>query len=534
MSRLKIKKETIYLGILVFSLMGGFAIIQSCAKEKGKTVTDISSLPPNERTEVLQVQDSSLGEVAIISNTELDHGTVESSLREVDIITGRLITARAPNLPLPTETDEQISLQDLAKELKFERFIISAISDEAFEKFGNFQANMKLADNLSDRYLSILSIFVNQGFIFGCLTNNRIESSCLAPQMSNCEIKVLDCRSDSSGGIYSLSATVYASLQGDFLNYSYSVSIVYAEVKKRGNSIIVFREGHISGWGRFDSSTGTFSTLTNIKNISILDIEEGVEILGSLEGKIQMSPHGGVVETTFDNIGYKKDGKTFMIEGKLTAESKGVKDGSADINARAEDLKFKIGDEEILTINGVAKKSWNKELEVVLREASSQISFSSPANSFSAEFFRFKKVQREKNQGENTFSISITSYIKVGGKEVKRYSHNLLISRGEQGEFKVNGEIKVVKKDGTDVQIKLENVKVEKDCQNLTSGTISADVKKDKKVVKVKATLSQTCSCEHEVEVEKDGKLIKSVSNICEAKKKAEAETVSDIVGGAT
>jgi hypothetical protein len=58
--------------------------------------------------------------------------------------------------------------------------------------------------------------------------------------------------------------------------------------------------------------------------------------------------------------------------------------------------------------------------------------------------------------------------------------------------------------------------------------------KKDGKVVKVKATLSQTCSCEHDVEVEKDGKLIKSVSNICEAKKKAEAETVSDIVGGAT
>jgi hypothetical protein len=56
------------------------------------------------------------------------------------------------------------------------------------------------------------------------------------------------------------------------------------------------------------------------------------------------------------------------------------------------------------------------------------------------------------------------------------------------------------------------------------------DVKKsDGKVVKVNATLSQTCSCEHEVEVEKDGKLIKSKGNICEAKKKARKETMDDM-----
>jgi hypothetical protein len=53
MVRLKIGEEVIYSVVLVFSLMGGFAIIQSCTKETGKTVTDISSLPPSEQSEVL-------------------------------------------------------------------------------------------------------------------------------------------------------------------------------------------------------------------------------------------------------------------------------------------------------------------------------------------------------------------------------------------------------------------------------------------------------------------------------------------------
>jgi hypothetical protein len=169
----------------------------------------------------------------------------------------------------------------------------------------------------------------------------------------------------------------------------------------------------------------------------------------------------------------------------------------------------------------------------VLREVLSQISFSSPATSFSAEFYRFKKVQKEKTQDDKTFSLSITNYVKVNGKVIRLYSHNLTIVKEGAGEFRVSGEIKIVKKDGTEIQIKLENVKVVKGCQNLTGGNISVDVKKsDGKIVKVRATLSQTCSCEHEVEVEKDGKLIKSKGNICEAKKKAGKETMDDMMEG--
>ncbi|MFZ8805523.1 MAG: hypothetical protein ACO2PO_21445 [Candidatus Calescibacterium sp.] len=106
-------------------------------------------------------------------------------------------------------------------------------------------------------------------------------------------------------------------------------------------------------------------------------------------------------------------------------------------------------------------------------------------------------------------------------------------------EFKVNGKIKIAKRDGTEIQINFKNVKAVKYCQNLTSGIISADVsKQDNRVIKVNVYLNEFCSCEHEVEIEKmvneNWILFKSIGNICEAKKKQENETSNEIIRGST
>jgi phage baseplate assembly protein gpV len=527
MSRLKIKKGIIYLGILVFSLIGGVAIIQSCAKETGtggeggKTVTDISSLPPNEQTEVLQVQDSLLGEVGLISDTELNPAIIEISLQEVD-----LLTARAPISPKDEFSDEEKKTkQEMDQELSIKEIIRNFVSDEIIQKFEKIEEKFKYADRLGDKYSSLLRGILTPGWILGCKNQNRLQSSCLAPQMSNCEIKILGC----SLNDYSVSGTIYVSLQGDIKNYSFSVSVVNVKLEKGGKSI-TFYGGQVLGEIKVDSTTKTGSIKIEIKNMSISDTEEEVEISGTVKHEAQLSSYGVSVTRTFENINYKKDGKTFTIEGgKITAERKFA---SPNITIKLENLKVKTDDNEQLTLNGSFKREVSKEPKFVLREVLSQISFSSPATSFSAEFYRFKKVQKEKTQDDKTFSLSITNYVKVNDKVIRSYSHNLTIVKEGASEFKVSGEIKIVKKDATEIQIKLENVKVVKGCQNLTSGTISADVKKDGKVVKVNATLSQTCSCEHEVEVEKDGKLIKSKGNICEAKKKAGKETMDDMMEG--
>jgi hypothetical protein len=522
---LKIREKIIYLGILVFSLIGGFVIIQSCTKEKGTggtPVTDISSLPPNEQTEVLQVQDSSLGEVGLISDTELSPAIIEASLQEVD-----LLTARAPILPKDEFPDEETKTkQEMDKELSIKEIIRNFVSDEIIQKFEKIEEKFKYADRLGEKYSSLLRGILTPGWITGCKNQNKLQSSCLAPQMSNCEIKILGC----SLNDYSVSGTIYVSLQGDIKNYSFSVSVVNVKLEK-GDKSVTFYGGQVLGQVTIDSTTKTGSKKIEIRNMSISDMEEGVEISGTVKHEVQLSSYGVSVTRIFENINYKKDGKTFTIEsGKITAERKL---GSPNITIKVENLKVKTDGNEQLTLNGSFKREVSKDPKVVLREVLSQISFSSSATSFSAEFYRFKKVQKEKTQDDKTFSLSITNYVKVNGKVIRLYSHNLTIVKEGAGEFKVNGEIKIVKKDGTEIQIKLENVKVVKGCQNLTGGTISVDVKKsDGKVVKVNATLSQTCSCEHEVEVEKDGKLIKSKGNICEAKKKAGKETMDDMMEG--
>jgi len=523
---LKIKKETIYLGILVFSLIGGVAIIQSCAKEKGAggeggtPVTDISSLPQSEQTEVLQIQDSSLGEVGLISDTELNPAIIEISLQEVD----NILTARAPIFPKDEFSDEEVKTkQEMDQELSIKEIIRNFVSGEIIQKFEKIEEKFKYADRLGDKYSSLLRGILTPGWILGCKNQNKLQSSCLAPQMSNCEIKILGC----SLNDYSVSGTIYVSLQGDIKNYSFSVSVVNVKLERGGKSI-TFYGGQVLGEIKVDSTTKTGSKKIEIRNMNISDTEEEVEISGTVKHEVQLSSYGVSVTRTFENINYKKDGKTFTIEGgKITTERKFA---SPNITIKVENLKVKTDDNEQLTLNGSFKREVSKDPKFVLREVLSQISFSSPATSFSAEFYRFKKVQKEKTQDDKTFSLSITNYAKVNDKVIRSYSHNLTIVKEGAGEFKVSGEIKIVKKDGTEIQIKLENVKVVKGCQNLISGTISADVKKDGKVVKVNTTLSQTCSCEHEVEFEKDGKLIKSKGNICEAKKKAGKETMDDMM----
>jgi hypothetical protein len=521
---LNIKREVIYLGILVFSLIGGVATIQSCAKETGTggeggtPVTDISSLPQSEQTEVLQIQDSSLGEVGLISDTELNPAIIEA---DVD-----LLTARAPISPKDEFSDEEKKTkQEIDKELSIKEIIRNFVSGEIIQKFEKIEEKFKYADRLGDKYSSLLRGILTPGWILGCKNQNKLQSSCLAPQMSNCEIKILGCSLDD----YSVSGTIYVSLQGDIIkNYSFSVSVVNVKLEKGGKSI-TFYGGQALGEIKIDSTTKAGSIKIEISNMSISDTEEGVEISGTVKHEVQLSSYGVSVTRTFENINYKKDEKTFTIEsGKITAERKF---GSPNLTIKVENLKVKTGDGEQLTLNGSFKREVSKEPKFVLREVLSQVSFSSSATSFSAEFYRFKKVQKEKTQDDKTFSLSITNYVKINGKVIRLYSHNLTIVKEGAGEFKVSGEIKIVKKDGTEIQIKLENVKVVKGCQNLTGGTISVDVKKsDGKVVKVNATLSQTCSCEHEVEVEKDGKLIKSKGNICEAKKKAGKETMDDMM----
>lgn len=221
MVELKVKREIIYLGILVFSLIGGVTIIQSCAKETrideqqgGNTLTDISSLPQSEQAEVIQLQDSLLGEAGLISDTELNPAIIEASLEEFNIL-----TARAPILPKYEADDEEAEVkQEIDKELSINQIIKNFTSVEIAQKFEIIEQRFKDADRLGEKYSSLLRKMVSASWILSCKTQNKLQSSCLATQMSNCEIKILGCDLDD----YSVSGTINVSLNGSLQENNYS------------------------------------------------------------------------------------------------------------------------------------------------------------------------------------------------------------------------------------------------------------------------------------------------------------------------
>jgi hypothetical protein len=538
----RVRKEIIYLWILflfVFSvnsheIAGTFAALRSCCGSEretgnnnvsGTSITDTFYLHPEEEKEFLQIRDLLLGELGIISESELNPAFIETSLREVDILMGT-------SLILPkdeVENEEAKVKEEIYEELSVKKAVRNFVSDEIVQKFDNIESRLKYANRLVDKYSSLLvSVLL-------CIDQGNAQNSCLSPQIQDCEIKILGC----SLKDYVVSGTIYVSFQGELLknNYSFSVSVVNVKLEN-GDKSVTFYSGQVSGAVATDSTTKICSIKIELSKMNISDTEEGIEMSGIVQTQVQLSSYGVSFTRTFESISYKKDRENFIVEsGKISAEKGKVDPQSLIISV--ENLGVRSDDGKRLTLDGIFKKESSKNPTFVSREISANISLSSPVTSFSGEFYRYEKIQKESTQDNKTFSLSITNYVKVEAKTIKLYSHNLTIVKEGMNEFKVSGKTKIAKRDGTEIQINFKNVKAVKYCQNLTSGIILADVKKqDNSVIKVNVYLNEVCSCEHDVEIEKmvneNWIFFKSTGDICEAKKKQENETSNEIIRGAT
>jgi hypothetical protein len=538
----KVRKEIIYLWILflfIFSvssheIAGTFAALRSCCGSEretgnnnvsGTSVTDTFYLHPDEEKEFLQIRDLLLGELGIISESELNPAFIETSLKEVDILMGT-----APISPKDEVENEEAKVkEEIYEGLSVKKAVRNFVSDEIVQKFDNIESRLKYANRLVDKYSSLLvSVLL-------CIDQGNAQNSCLSPHIPDCEIKILGC----SLKDYSVSGTIYVSLQGEPLknNYSFSVSVVNVKLEN-GDKSVTFYGGQVSGEVAMDSTTKIGSIKIELSKMNISDTEEGVEMSGIVKTQVQLSSYGVSFTRTFESVSYKKDRENFIVEsGKISAEKGKVDPQSLIISV--ENLGVRSDDGKRLTLDGILKRESSKDPTFVSREISANISLSSPVTSFSGEFYRYEKIQKESTQDNKTFSLSITNYVKVEAKTIKLYSHNLTIVKEGMNEFKVSGKTKIAKRDGTEIQIDFKNVKAVKYCQNLTSGIISADVsKQDDRVIKVNVYLNEVCSCEHDVEIEKmvdkNWILFKSIGNICEAKKKQENETLNDTIRGAT
>jgi hypothetical protein len=536
----RLRKEIIYLWILflfIFSVNSHeiawtFAALRSCCGSEretgnnnvsGTSVTDTFYLHPEEEKEFLQIRDLLLGELGIISESELNPALIETSLGEVDILMGTASISPKDEV----ENEEEKVKEEIYEELSVKKAVRNFVSDEILQKFDNIESRLKYANRLVDKYSSLLvSVLL-------CIDQENEQNSCLIPQMTYCEIKILGC----SLKDYLVSGTIYVSFQGELLknNYSFSVSVVNVKLEN-GDKSVTFHGGQVSGEVAMYSTTKIGSIKIELSNMNISDTQEGVEMSGIVKTQVQLSSYEVSVTRTFESVSYKKDRENFIVEsGKISAEKGKV--GSPNLIISVENLRVRTEDGERLTLDGTFKKESIKNPTFVSREIRANISLSSPVTSFSGEFYRYEKIQKESTQDNKTFFLSITNYVKVEAKTIKLYSHNL--SKEGMNEFKVNGKIKIAKRDGTEIQINLKNVKAVKYCQNLTSGIISADVRKqDNRVIKVNVYLNEVCSCEHDVEIEKivdkNWILFKSTGNICEAKKKQENETLNDIIRGST
>ena len=141
-----------------------------------------------------------------------------------------------------------------------------------------------------------------------------------------------------------------------------------------------------------------------------------------------------------------------------------------------------------------------------------------------------KRINRVARQ-EKTFSLGITDTVRVNGTIKKGKEMDLTVQRG-QGTHTTSGSIKIYKKDGRVISVMFEDVKISRECmQNPVGGRVTAEVERDTgEVIKVKTTFRETCSCEADVEIEKDGISASETTNICEIRRKAKEKEMREMM----
>lgn len=509
-------------GKLLVFLFGFGLLYYGCAGEKGTTTKNINELDPNTQQEVQSVSSDSLGEVSLLTETELNPVMLEASIQEVNLLTGR-----APRLVGKDSESSIESESELKPELNFEESLTLYIGESEIEKIKKlkdvFDENV---EKLGKRYASLIKDFlINLINLKNCydrswsceklkIGSSPIEISCSNVVVSSCKVGDYDV-----SGNFSVSATFT-----DNTNFSLQLTFNNLKFSKDNEKYVNFITGTISA----DVKPG--NSIFRVKNIKIDDKEEGRYVSGSGERTINWSAldKSGNMLSSFDGtLTDYSSGKSYNFNGEISAN---LIKGSLLKSSFSLNLTADFG---TIRVNGSHTREKGNNPKYLKKEMDFDVSYSSPSTQFSLSAYRYKYIQPASG-GE--FALAITNTLKINGQTVKAYSHNLTITKDtkDSRKFIISGETHIQKENGREIIVSFEKVILEKGCDRPTSGKMISSVKtKDGKTVKVEASFKSGCVCElDEVVVQKDNQnIVIKDFDICKAREETKSKIKMKISG---
>ena len=503
----------------------GFGLLYfGCAGGKGEETTnkvDISQLDPNTQQEIQSAVTDSAGEVALLTETELNPLLIETSIQEVNLLTGR-----APRI-LGKE-DSASSSDDIENEVKnelnFEEALTLYLPKSEIEKIEKlkhiFDEN---AEKLGKRYAVLIAVLIRDLMLnLGkCYNKNWSceklpQSSSLPIEISCSRVVISSCDVDGYkvSGEFSLAATITSKT-----NLTASITFNNLKFSKSQDEYVNFITGAVFA----DFKPGTESV--KVKDIKIDDTEEGRYVSGSGERTMSWNAldKSGSMSSSFNvSLTDYSTQKKYDLSGDISANiSKGT-----SLNTTFQ-LNLTANSEKI-TVKGSHKREKRDNPKSLLKETSVDVSFSSPSTNFSVSAYRYKYIQPA-STGE--FALAITNTLRVNGNIVKSYSHNLTIIKDKDDKkFIISGNTGIQKEDGKEINVSFENLVLEKGCNKPSGGIVKSNVRtKDGKNFVVEVSFRSGCVCETDVVVKKDNKEI-SVKNfdICEAGEKTKEKIAEE------
>ncbi|GBD03305.1 hypothetical protein HRbin19_00586 [bacterium HR19] len=486
-------------GLLYFGCAGG--------KEEGGTIKkDITQLDPNTQQEIQSNVTDSVGEVSLLTETELNPLLIEASIQEVNLLTGR-----APHIigkEDSTSGSDDIE-NEVKSELKFEEALTLYLSDSEIEKIEKlkhiFDEN---AEKLGKRYAGLIrDLMPNLKSCYNknwsCeklkLSSSPLEISCSKAVISSCKVGNYDV-----SGEFSISATITSETN---FTASVTASVTFNNLKfsKSDDKYVNFIAGTVTA----DVKPGEASY--EVKDIKIDDTEEGRYVSGSGKRTINWN---ALDKSSFNvSLTDYSTQKEYKLNGDVSANiSKSSFQTTYNLNLTA--------DFGTISVKGSHKREKSDNPKSLLKETSVDVSFSSASTQFSVSAYRYKYIQPA---SEGEFALAITNTLRVNDNIVKLYSHNLTIVKDKDDKkFILSGKTSIQKENGKSVDVSFENLVLEKGCNKPSGGKTISNVRtKDGKVFVIEVSFRSGCVCETDVVVKKDNEEI-SVKNfdICEAGEK--------------
>ncbi|MCS7213840.1 MAG: hypothetical protein NZ927_06435 [Candidatus Calescibacterium sp.] len=495
------------------------AAIFGCAGERSTQTqeTSLDKIPADQANKLNSASEDVLGEFYILAQTELNPALIEGSINEI-------MTARAAYLNIFEKGDDSDSDEiyekpfrdtedGITSEFYFSDLFSQYISEDDLNNLKKAEKSIRVGQKILHKYSSaIVSLARNLSkcwqegniYLLGC------RSLKISPFDISCNVEFVRCEIDSG---YSVSGTSYIVLKGNVpSNFSYSLTFNNLKFEKSKDKYINFVSGTLSG----SVTSALYSVIWDqtVNGVRLEDTEDKISLEGSIShnASYQEGETESKLKVVFRDFSLTRrdDNTSYTVDGVVDIEDreKGNSLVSYDLNI--------VSDNGTIALKGLNKREKSRDPKFIAREDSVDVGYSSSGTSFSLSGYRYKSVKHEKTQDGKTFSLSITSYLKVNGDVIRSYNHTLTAVKGE-GSVKLSGIIEIIIDQGEKIIAELKDVVFQRGCNRPVGGIIYGYVVRNGESIDLEIVFNEGCVCDVGVKSKVDNKTVVFIADICSA-----------------